>query len=126
MSTETTTSPLVSHPPGSVPGWLTANRLKRGAQLYWAALFTLSAAVIHFIAGVAEPQESGLLVAFLIGFAVVQAVIAIVVVVFPARSLLGIAAIVEGVALLLWIGAHSTGFPLGGSVWRPETLGATD
>ncbi len=74
MSTETSSSNLVFHQSGTVPRWLTAHRLKRGALLYWAALFTLSAAVIHFIAGTAEPPGSGLLVVLLVGFAVIQAV----------------------------------------------------
>jgi len=126
MSTETTPSSLVSHQPGSVPGWLTANRLKRGALLYWAALFTLSAAAIHFIAGMVEPPGSGLLVVLLIGFAIIQAAIAIAVVALPSCSLLIAAVIIEVVALLLWIIAHITGFPIGATIWRPETLGATD
>ncbi|HEV2654105.1 MAG TPA: hypothetical protein VGT82_04075, partial [Ktedonobacteraceae bacterium] len=113
-----------AHQANTLPAWLTANRIKRGALLYWAALFTLSAAIIHFISGVAN--SSVLLVVLLLGFALIQAIIAIAVVVLPARSLLLAAAIVQGVALLLWIVAHTIGFPLGATLWRPETLGATD
>lgn len=126
MNIETAQTSRVSRQPGLIPGWLTSNRIKRGALLYWAALFTLSAAIIHFIAGVAELPGSGLLVALLLGFALIQAVIAIAVVVVPTRNLLLVAAVVEGVALLLWMIAHTTGFPLGATTWRPETLGATD
>jgi acetyl esterase/lipase len=126
MSIEATSSTPISHQPGAVPGWLMAHRLRRVALLYWAALFTLSAAIIHFFAGAAEPPGSGLLVVLLIGFAIIQAVIAIAVVVVPSRSLLMAAGVVEAVALLLWIVAHTAGFPIGATVWRPETLGATD
>jgi acetyl esterase/lipase len=126
MGTETTRSHLVSHQPDAVPGWLTADRIKRGALLYWATLFTLSAAIIHIIGGVAEQHGSELLVVLLISFAIIQAAIAIAVVVFPGRSLLMAAVVVEGAALLLWITVHTAGFPIGATLWRPETLGATD
>jgi acetyl esterase/lipase len=126
MSTKITPTSPVSHQPGTMPNWLTAHQLKRGALLYWTALFALSSAILHLIAGVAELAGSGLLVILLIGFAIIQAVIAIAVVILPGRCLLIVALIVQGAALLLWIGVHTLGFMIGATVWRPETLGATD
>ncbi len=126
MSIEATHTPALSPQPRSVPGWLTTNRLKRGALLYWAALFTGSAAVIHGIGLVAQPPQSGLLVALLLGFTIVQAVIALAVVAAPARRLLIAAAVVEGAALAFWIVAHTGGISDGFSVWRPETLSVPD
>jgi acetyl esterase/lipase len=124
MNTDTSQFQSDAQQSDALPGWLTANRIKRGALLYWAALFTLSAATIHCISGVAN--RSVLLVVLLLGFALIQAAIAIAVVVLPGRGLLLAAAVVEGVALLLWIVAHTAGFPIGATLWRPETLGATD
>jgi len=105
MCIEATHTPALSRQPRSVPGWLTTNRLKRGALLYWAALFTGSAAVIHCIGLLAQPPQSGLLV----GLIVVQAVIALAVVAAPVRRLLIAAGVVEGVALVFWIVAHTGG-----------------
>jgi acetyl esterase/lipase len=126
MGTDMSQFQSTSHRSETLPGWLTANRIKRGALLYWAALFTLSAATIHFISSIVEQPRSVLLLVLLSGFALIQAAVAIAVVVLPARGLLLAATVVQGVALLLWIVAHTTGFPLGATLWRSETLGATD
>lgn len=126
MSTKTTPPSPVSHQPGAMPGWLMAHQLKRGALLYWAALFTLSSAILHVTAGVAELPRSGLLVVLLIGFAIIQTAISIAVVMLPSRCLLVAAVVIQGVSLLLWIGVHSIGFMIGAALWRPETLGTTD
>ncbi len=126
MGTDMPQFQLTSHQSDTLPGWLTANRIKRGALLYWAALFTLSAAIIHSISGIVEQPRSILLLVLLLGFAFIQAAIAIAVVVLPGRVFLISAAVVQVVALLLWIVVHSVGLPIGASVWRPETLGATD
>ncbi len=124
MNTDTSQFQSDAQQSETLPGWLTANRIKRGALLYWAALFTLSAATIHCISGVAN--KSVLLVVLLLGFALIQAAIAIAVVVLPGRVFLISAAVVQVIALLLWIVAHTAGLPIDATLWRPETLGATD
>jgi len=126
MSTEATQAPLFSRQPRSVLSWLTANRLKRGTLLYWAALFTLSAAAIHFIGVLEQPPQSGFLAALLLVGAFIQAAIALSVVVVPTRRLLIATLVIEGAALLLWIVARTSGFPLESTIWQPETLGVPD
>lgn len=126
MSAELLQKPLDTRQAYSMPAWLVANRLKRGALLYWATLFTMSAAIIHFIGVLKQPPQSGLLVAVMVGAALIQAIIAIAVVAVPARRLLIAAAVVEAVAALSWPIAHITGIPVGPAVWRAETLSTLD
>ncbi len=126
MNTEATQIHRISRQSHAIPGWLTTDRLKRGALLYWAALFTLSAAIIHAIGVLEQPPQSGLLVALISGFAVIQLAIALAVVALPARRLLIATAVVEGAAVLLWIVAHTSGLPIGLTIWRPEMLAVTD
>ena len=102
------------------------NPVRRGALLYWAALLTTGAAIIHFIGALTFLPQSGLLAAFSLGLALVQIVLASAVVVAPARNLLAVAASVEGVATLVWILARNTGLPIGLTLWRPQVLGAQD
>lgn len=83
MSIETL--PISDH---TLPGRLSAllaNRIKRGGFLYWAALFTLSAAIIHFLAILLQRPQSGLLAALILIGAGIQAISAVSVVVWPAR-----------------------------------------
>jgi len=111
----------------SMREWLTANCIKRGALLYWSALFTMSTAIIHFINLLVQPPQSGVIAAFLLIGIILQAVIALAVVAFPARCLLMIAAIIQGGATVLWLIAHNTaGLPDGLTLWHPETLNVPD
>lgn len=126
MSTELLQKPLDTHRAHSIPAWFVANHLKRGALLYWAALLTMSAAVIHFVGVLKQAPQSGLLVALLCGGALVQAIIALAIVAVPARHLLIAAAIVEAVAALCWVAVHITGIPIGPTVWRAEILSTLD
>ncbi len=109
---------------------LTANRLKRRALLYWAALLTVGSAAIHFMGVSVQAPQSGLLAALLIGYAIVQIVIALIVVAVPTRRLLIAVTVIESAALLLWIVAHTTGlpigFPIGLTLWKPEMLSIFD
>ncbi len=105
---------------------LLAHRLKRGALLYWAALFTLSAAVLHLIAVLRQSPPAGLLGLSLLGLALAQILAAVAIVAMPARRPLFVAAVVQAVALLAWTIAHTVGLPDGHAVWRPETLGVPD
>jgi acetyl esterase/lipase len=98
----------------------------RGALLYWAVLFMISAAVMHFVAVLKQLPPSGLLAVLLIGFTIVQVVVAVSVVAVPTRRLLFIAGLVEAVGTVVWLSAHSFGLPDGFTVWRPETLGVPD
>src|SRR5439155_128655 len=66
-------------PPDRLPTLL-ANRIKRGGFLYWAVLFTVSAAIIHFLALLLHRPQSGLLGAFLLLGALIQAISAVSVV----------------------------------------------
>jgi acetyl esterase/lipase len=127
MDTRTTydTSP-VSHQPHTAPGWLTANRLKRGVFLYWAALLTLGAAIAHFMGILLQTPQSGFLTALILIGALMQAASAISVVVWPTRHLLISAGVVEGVALLLWLLARTTGLPVGLTLWRAEFTSIAD
>ncbi len=101
-------------------------RLRRGASLYTAALLTLSAAGSHLGGLLAQPPRSGLLIALLLAFAVIQGATALVIVAAPTRRLLVAAAVVEGIAVLLWVVVRATGVPLGSTSWWPETLGVMD
>lgn len=106
---------------------LGAHRLpKRGALLSWATLFTLSAIAIHITGVLLQPPVSWLLVALLLVLTIAQLITAIATVIVPARRLLLVAGVVEVIALLAWIFAHTTGLPDGSSVWRSETLGSLD
>ena len=105
---------------------LFANRIKRGGFLYWAALFTLSAAVVHFLAILLQRPPSGLLTAFILIEAGIQAISAFSVVIWSARRLLIAAGVVDGLALLLWLFAHTTGVPVGLTLWRAEFPGIAD
>lgn len=126
MSTKTTQTPLFSRQLRSVPGWLTANRLKRGALLYWAALLTIGAAIMHFMGGSAQLPQSVLLAVLLFGFAIVQVAMALAIVVVPMRRLLIATAILDGAAVLLWIVARTIGLPIGFTLWRPEEVSIAD
>lgn len=106
--------------------WLSANRSKRGALLYWSALFTISAALIRFIGVLQQPPQSGILVALLLVGSCIQASIAISVVVLPARRPFIAAAGINGAGVLCWIMAHSSGLPVGPELWRAETLSWLD
>ncbi|GCE21528.1 alpha/beta hydrolase fold domain-containing protein [Dictyobacter kobayashii] len=67
-----------------------------------------------------------LLATLLIGFTLVQAVLAVGVLTTPTRHVLLITGIVELVGLLVWIIAHTLGLPDGFAIWRPETLALPD
>ena len=102
------------------------NRLNRGSLLYWTALFTISAAAMHFFGGLAQLPHSALLVVLLLGLSVVQATIAVVVVVAPTRLTLLAATVIEVVAVVGWFVARTIGIPLGLTMWRPELLNVPD
>ena len=126
MSTEVIQTPPLPRQARSVPGWLGADRLKRGVLLYWAALFTISSAAIHFAGLLKQVPQSGLLLALLLAGSLIQAAAALAVVAMPARRPLIAAAIIEGAAALLWITVHITGLPIGSTLWRIETYNALD
>src|SRR5947208_786354 len=105
---------------------LLANRIKRGGFLYWAALFTLSAAIIHFLSILFQTPQSGLLIALILLSASIQAISAFSVVVWPARRLLIAAGIADGLALLFWLLAHTTGVSVGFTLWRAESPSIAD
>ncbi|HLL80821.1 MAG TPA: alpha/beta hydrolase [Ktedonobacteraceae bacterium] len=105
---------------------LLANRIKRGGFLYWAALFTLSAAIIDFLSILLQRPSSGLLIALILFGAAIQAVSAASVVIWPARRLLIAVGAVDGLAALLWLLAHTAGIPAGLSLWRAESPGVAD
>jgi acetyl esterase/lipase len=126
MDIETTQSPPAFPQSRSGPGWLTDNRLKRGVFLYWAALFTLSAAVAHFIAFLLQRPQSILLAALILIGAFIQAASAISVVIWPTCCLLIAAGVVNGLALLLWLLARTTGLPVGFALWRAEFTSIAD
>ena len=100
---------------------LLANRIKRGGLLYWAVLFTLSAAVIHFLAILFQAPQSGLLSALILIGASIQAISAVSAVLWPARRVLIASGLVDGLALLLWLLAHTTGVPVGFALWRAQS-----
>ena len=112
-------------PPDRLPTLL-ANRIKRGGFLYWAVLFTVSAAIIHFLALLLHRPQSGLLGAFLLLGALIQAISAVSVVLWPARRLLIAAGVVDGLALILWLLAHTTGVPVGFTLWRAQSPSIAD
>lgn len=111
------------------PDWfstLLTKRIKRGGFLYWAALFTLSTATIRFLAILLQTPPSGLLVALLLFGALIQASSAISVVVWPARHVLIAAGVIDGLAVLLWVLAHTTGVPVGFTLWHAELSSIAD
>jgi len=124
MSIET-----LPHSDHTFPGrlsFLLANRIKRGGFLYWAALLTLSSAIIRVLALLLQTPPSALLVAILLLCALIQAISAVSVVAWPARRLLIAAGVVNGLAVLLWILAHTTGIPVGLGLWRAQSPGIGD
>lgn len=104
----------------------TAHHLKRGALFYWAVLLTMSAAIMHLVTVLKQPPSSELLAVLLLGFTIIQAMVAVAIVAVPARRLLFIAGIVETIGILVWINARAFGLPDGFTVWQPETLGVPD
>lgn len=104
---------------------LTLPRVKRGALLYWAVLLTASAAIMHLVAVLHYPPLL-LLTALLIGFTLIQAVVASAAVLAPGRRLLLLSGVLEAGGLLIWLVVHVFGLPNGFSVWRAETLGVMD
>src|SRR5690242_7400606 len=105
---------------------LLANRIKRGAFLYWAALFTASAAVVHFLAMLLQTPSSGLLTAFILIGASIQVIRAVSAVIWPARRVLIAAGVVDGLALILWLLGHTTGVPVGFTLWHAESPAIAD
>ena len=124
MSIEAT--PISDHTPPDRLSTLLANRIKRGGFLYWAVLFTMSAAIIHFLGILLQRPQSSLLIALILIGTGIQAISAVSVVVWPARRLLIAAGVVDGLALLLWLLAHTTGVPVGFTLWRAESPGVAD
>lgn len=120
------TLPISAHTSPGRLSFLLANRIKRGGFLYWAALFTLSAAIIHLLAILFQTPPSGLLIASILLGALIQAISAVSVVVWPSRCLLIVAGVVDGLALLLWLFAHTTGVPVGFTIWRAELSSIAD
>jgi acetyl esterase/lipase len=104
----------------------TNHLIKRGALLYWAALFTLCAALIHFIGMLKQAPQSWVLVALLVVGTLMQASLAVATVAVPARRILLAAGVIEAVAVLIWLLAHSTGLPDGLTAWKAETLSVPD
>jgi acetyl esterase/lipase len=117
---------LFGYFPRSVWNLLTTHRIPRGALLYWAALFTMSAAIMHFVGALKQSPSSGLLAVLLVGFTIMQVVVAIAVMIAPARLLLLVATVTEAVGMLAWITAHVFGLSDGFAIWRPETLWVPD
>jgi acetyl esterase/lipase len=105
---------------------LLANRIKRGGFLYWAAIFTLSAAIIHVFSILFQTPSSGLLITLILFGALTQALSAFSVVIWPSRRLLIAAGIVDGLTLLCWLLAHTTGLPIGFTLWRAELSSIAD
>jgi acetyl esterase/lipase len=105
---------------------LLANRIKRGGFLFWAVLFTLSTAALHFLAILLQKPQSDLLAGLILIGAGIQVISAVSVVVWPARRLLIAAGVVDGLALLLWLLAHTIGVPVGFTLWRAELSSIAD
>lgn len=105
---------------------LTAQHIRRGVLLYWAALFSLIATIMHSIAIIHQLPPSVLLALLLIAFTVIQAIATIAVVLLPVRRLLLVAGIISAVGLLVWLAAHLLGLPDGFALWRPETATLPD
>lgn len=126
MNTEITQPTPSSRELHSTREQLTANRLTRGAWLCWAAVFTIGAAIFHVMSALAQVPQSMLLTVLLFGFAIIQIVIALAIVVVPASRLIIATAIIDAVAVLLWIIAHIVGLPIGLTMWRPELLSSVD
>ncbi len=89
-------------------------------------LFKMSAAIIHFLAILLHSPQSGLLIALILIGAGIQTISAVSVVVWPARRLLIAAGVVDGLALFLWLLAHTTGVPVGFTLWRAQSPSIAD
>jgi acetyl esterase/lipase len=116
----------ISRPSRSLPGWLTANAIKRGSLLYWATLFSLSATIMHGVAVFHQLPPSVLLAILLIIFTIIQAIATVAVVLLPTRFWLLTTGIISAVGLLVWLVAHMFGIPDGFALWRPETVALSD
>jgi acetyl esterase/lipase len=126
MSIKVAQTPLFSGQPRFVQGLLAGDHVKRGVLLCWAALFTIGAAIMHFMGGSAQLPQFVLMAALLLGFAIIQLVVALAIVIVPARRLLMGAAILDSIAVLLWFVARTIGLPIGLTVWRPEVVSVVD
>ncbi|MEO6889894.1 MAG: alpha/beta hydrolase [Ktedonobacteraceae bacterium] len=120
------TMPISDHTPPGRLSHLLANRIKRGGFLYWAVFFTMSAAIIHVLAILLHSPQSDLLAALILIGAGIQVISAASVVVWPARRVLIAAGVVDGLALLLWLLAHTTGVPAGFTLWRAQSPSIAD
>ncbi len=105
---------------------MSVQRAKHEALLYWAALLTAAAAIIH-LSGVWEqwPLSVPLSVLFLIG-AVIQFAAAVAVVALPTRRIFSLVALLNLAAALLWVFSHAVGLPLITTLWQPEMLSIFD
>jgi hypothetical protein len=101
---------------------LAANHQRRAIQMYWAALLTIGAALIHFAGAVGQVPRSDFWAALLSGYGLVQLVVAFAILAIPATPIFIGALIVQASGVFLWILAHTTGLPIGNVLWRPEAL----
>ena len=79
-----------------------------------------------FLAVLLQRPQSGFLAALILIGAGTQAISAVSVMVWPARLLLIAAGVVNGLALLLWLLSHTTGLPVGLTLWRAEFPSVAD
>lgn len=126
MSTEVVQTSQSSHRLRSMWSWFTTNSLERAPILYWAALLTCWAAILHFESIPAQLSQSILLALALLGCAAIQVAGAFFLITVPTRRIFSLVMIINGIAVLLWLIARITGLPVGLILWRPEMLTVQD
>jgi len=103
-----------------------SHRARRGPLLNLAALLLLGVAAIHLAVAPGHLEDYRLFGLFFLGVGTVQALLALGLLIFPARRLvIGAAAVEVGVATL-WAISRTIGLPFGPVPWRPLGVGLSD
>ncbi len=102
------------------------HRVRRGPLLNLAVVLLLGAAAIHLAVAPGHLEDYRLFGLFFLGAGAVQLLLALGLLVFPARRLLaGAMAVNIGVAAL-WTLSRTVGLPLGPVPWQPLGVGLSD
>jgi acetyl esterase/lipase len=105
---------------------LTGDRVKCGILLTWAVMLILGATFFHFLGAPGQWSQSIPLTIVLFAGAIIQLASVLLIVIFPTRRAVSLAAIINGVAVLVWIVSHTIGLPIGLTLWQPEMLAISD
>lgn len=86
----------------------------------------LAAAMVHIVAGPTHAAESGVVAAVLGLCGVIQAVLAVAMIVHPSRRFIVANVVASAIGIAAWWFVRAVGLPLGGGLWRPEAVSVPD